>query len=125
VTAAREPSLRTRPGPAESELRLAEMLADLGQLGVHGQVVTQRIADEQDVRLRAWRDTGEVTVELLWCCADEPPPRHPAAVRIVDEERTVWCGMHDRCAPAELVRLLCDLLLLDEDGLARHYRRLG
>lgn len=107
------------------EPRLAGLLADLDQLGVHGRVDTGRIAGEEDVRVRAWRDGGTVTAELLWCCPGQPAPAHLDAVRVHGRHRQVWRSRHGRCQPAECARFLADLLLLDNDTLRERYQALG
>ena len=105
--------------------RLAALLADLGALGLHGRVLTEWITDEQDVRLQAWRDGSGVTVELLWCRDDAPPPAHLDVVRIAGEKRQVWRSPNNRCLTVQVVRFLYDLLLLEEDTLSKRYQLLG
>lgn len=120
---ARTPAVRhATAGP-----RLTDLLGDLGRLGLHARTLTDSVAGEPDVRLHAWRDDDEVTVELLWRSpgAPAPAPARPEAVRVAGDARTVWrCG-HGRCTSADMVRFVCDLLLLDEDALSQRHRRLG
>lgn len=114
-----------RRSTVEPDARLADLLADLGRLELHGRVLLERVAGEQDVRLQAWRDSGAVTVELLWCGPDAPRPTRLDAVRADGDEREVWRSPHGRCRTADVVRFLYDLLLLDGDVLDRRYLRLG
>ena len=118
-------ALRTPPALTRRRDRLTAALADLRQLGLHAQMLTGGTLGEEDVRLQVWVADHEPTVELLWCCPDDPPPAHLQAVRIAAEERTVWRHPHGRCVPADITRFLCDLLLRDEETLSERYCRLG
>lgn len=120
--------VRPRSASAESVSQsavLAGVLRDIAALGLHARVFTSRVAGEPDVRVRAWRDGSSATAELLWPGPDETAPSQLYAVRIQDDVRAVWHSPHGRCVEADMVRFLCDLLLLDAPALHRHYRRLG
>lgn len=105
--------------------RLVALLAEFCRLQLHGRVLTESIAGEDDIRLQVWQDAGAITVELLWCGPDEPPPAGLKAVRILGEQRQVWCSPNAHCTPAEMVRFVSDLLLCDHAALRRRYLCLG
>jgi hypothetical protein len=113
------------PSTSRPDDLLAGLLSDLEQLDVHAGVLTDYLAGEPDVRVQAWRDGGDVLVELLWCGADTPAANRLDAVRVRGEQRQVWRGPRCRCFPADAVRFLSALLLLDDRRLGQHYLLLG
>jgi hypothetical protein len=115
----------TDPEAHSSDPFLAALLSDIAELGLHARVRTEWVAGEPDVRVEIRRDGGAAVVELLGAGPDATSPPHVDAVRIQDGERAVWQGCHIRWAAPDLVRFLCDLLLLDVAALHRRYRLLG
>lgn len=114
------------PGePGRGDQRLAALLRDLGPLHVTGEMVTERIGDDEDHRLLLRRAPGEVIVELLWCDPTEPAPAHVDAVRVCGERREVWRSPDGGRTRAGLARLVVDLLVCDKDALRHHYTSLG
>lgn len=105
--------------------RLVALLAELCRLQLHGRVLTETIAGEDDIRLQVWQEPGTITVELLWCRPEEPPPVGLKAVRVHGQQRQVWCNSSAHCTPAEMVRFVSDLLLCDQAALRRRYPCLG
>jgi hypothetical protein len=81
-----------------------------------------RVVGDTDVRLLAVPTGSDTTVELLCPCPEGPDDAGPwAAVRVRDDERTVWCGP-DRGCPAEtLVRFIDDLVRRADGELAERY----
>lgn len=113
------------PRPDSRDRVLPDLLTDLASLGLHARVRTDWVAGDPDVRVQAWRADGGATVELLWASPDAAKPRQVDAVRIQGEDRAVWRSPHGRCADADIVRFLCDLLLLDAAALEDRYLLLG
>lgn len=114
-----------RAHPTQCDDRLTALLADLAQLDLQARVLTLLLAGEEDVRLQAWRDGGRMTVELLWSSPDFPLPSQVAAVRVCREQREIWRSPVSGYLPADIVRFLCDLLVLDDRVLYRRYRLIG
>ena len=111
--------------PVLRDRRLVALLAEFCRLQLHARVVTDSIAGDDDIRLQVWRDPGDITVELLWCGPEDPPPAKPTAVRIQGRHRQVWCSPGASCTSAELVRFASDLLRCDHVTLRRRYLLLG
>jgi hypothetical protein len=114
--------------PSESDSSsavLAAVVVDLAALGLHARVLTEWVAGEPDVRLQVWQDEGTATGELLCPAPGGKWPAHLDAVRIRDDDREVWRIPHTCCAAADIVRFLCDLLLVDPPALRQRYSMLG
>lgn len=125
LSPAASPTAEASRGQADP--RLVTVAEDLDTLQIQTAVVTATICGEKDVRVRVWRDDAEVMVELLWCCPDEPWPAQLNAVRILGDFRfrTVWRHPSARQRPAQVVRFLADLLLLDDEALSLRYDMVG
>lgn len=85
-----------------------------------------QVVGDTDVRLLAVPSRSDTTVELLCPCPEGPDDAGPwAAVRIRDDERTVWCGPDRDCTAETLVRFIDDLARRSHPELAERYRLCG
>lgn len=85
-----------------------------------------RVMGDTDVRLLAVSPGSAASVEVLCPCPDEPDDAGPwAAVRIREEERTVWRGPDRSCTVEALVRFVDDLARRPDAELAQRYESCG
>lgn len=85
-----------------------------------------QVAGDVDVRLCAVHPDSPVAVEVLCPCPDTPDDAGAwAAVRVLREERAVWCGPDLSCTVETLERFIDDLARRSDDELAQRYRCCG
>ena len=85
-----------------------------------------RVIGDTDVRLLAGSPASTVSVEVLCPCPDSPDDAGPwAAVRIREDDRTVWRGPDRDCTVETLVRFVDDLVRSPDAELAQRYQFCG
>jgi len=107
------------------DLGSGELLAGLRARGLDARLAASECCGEPDLRICVRRDQLGPSIELLCCTAGDPRPPQWDAVRLTDDERTVWRGPACDDELEDVVAFVEDLLVLDEDSLAERYRRLG
>lgn len=100
-----------------------DLCRDLHRDGRSALVVLYSNCGDVDARIQVSAGNGPV-VELLWPCPGLPDADRWHAVRIEQDQRSIWCGPPKGCGCRHLVEFVEDVLVNPPDKLTRRYRAL-